>query len=283
MHYSKIFPLTYLYLLLVTPASFFLVNSLITSLNELEWNDEERLAKNYVLYLESYCNIELGNFYIQEMPMSLHLLHQFHIFNKFQNENCIAIGLLKGTRKDHLIYPLYENIYDESIEYKEWMRNFHRKEIGWKSEHSHDLEIYFSDVEGGNILVANLHPGEQNTVWLDTYLGHIFRVLDPISDEIIDEILVEYDSYHTYFISFDQYELKNLNNEKDILDGVNDTLHHEFSRSLNVHRTFTPLGFDKATLPLDIYGSMMTYYNNNYNSIYIEDWMVITFFFLLIF
>jgi hypothetical protein len=186
-----------------------------------------------------------------------------------------------GTPKDLISYPLFENVFTphlqqehQQLSYPDWITNFHRKEIGWMSEYPEPLDIYFYDEEVGNVLVAALNPFEAQTVWLDTYLGHIFRVIHPVTEELIDEIIVQYDSYHTYFVDFQRIELKNLDHREDLLNGVNDTLYHEYARSLRVQRTFTPLGFAKGTLPRDIYASMMTYYLNNYNSVYIEDWKV---------
>jgi hypothetical protein len=143
------------------------------------------------------------------------------------------------------------------------------------SDHPDSLDIFFYDpATSESTLVAVLNPGEQATVWLETYLGHTFRVVHPLSEELLDEILILGDTYRTYSVDFNRIELRRRSEESEVVEGVNDTLCHEYERSLKVQRTFTPLGFGKGILPRDIYGSMMTYLHNNYHSVYIEDWMV---------
>lgn len=182
-----------------------------------------------------------------------------------------------GTPRDLIRYPLPQHVFTNQqpqLSYADWVTSFHQREIGWMSEYPEPLDIYFYDHHNGFVLVSALNPGEPNTLWIHSYLGHTFRVVNPLTEELIDEIVVQYDSFHTYFVDFQQHELKNLHHEQELLEGVKDTLIHEYNRSLNVQRTFTPLGFDKGRLPRDIYASMMTYYHNNYHSVYIENWKV---------
>lgn len=60
--------------------------------------------------------------------------------------------------------------------------------------------------------------------------------------------------------------------ERDVAADVEDTFEGEWARSRKVTRTFTELGFSIGKLPLDLWGSMSTYYYNNRENKIIEEW-----------
>lgn len=51
---------------------------------------------------------------------------------------------------------------------------------------------------------------------------------------------------------------------------IRSTLDREWGRSRRVKRTFTPLGFARSQLPLDLYASIATYYDNNRDNLMLE-------------
>ena len=51
---------------------------------------------------------------------------------------------------------------------------------------------------------------------------------------------------------------------------IRNTLDREWGRSRRVKRTFTPLGFARSQLPLDLFASMATYYDNNRDNLMLE-------------
>ena len=60
--------------------------------------------------------------------------------------------------------------------------------------------------------------------------------------------------------------------ERDVTADVEDTFEGEWARSRKVTRTFTELGFSIGKLPLDLWGSMSTYYYNNRENKIVEEW-----------
>jgi hypothetical protein len=75
---------------------------IVTTINDLEWSNDQRLMKNYLLYLESACNLEFGFAYVQEIPMNYEFLQNFELPKDVHGDGdgdahqCIVLGLLQG-------------------------------------------------------------------------------------------------------------------------------------------------------------------------------------------
>jgi hypothetical protein len=72
--------------------------AIITSLDDLRWSDDKHLLENYVLYLDSSCQLELNRFYVHELPTTPQLLSTFDLqeAETARGTHCVAIGLLQG-------------------------------------------------------------------------------------------------------------------------------------------------------------------------------------------
>lgn len=111
-----------------------------------------------------------------------------------------------------------------------------------------------------------LEYGEQKTVWLRSVIGHKFEVVDDATNSIIESHVVQ---CHSFFV-VGRMEL--TSEVRDITAQVENTFNSEWQRSRNVKRTFTELGFTLGKLPPDLWGSMSSYYYNNRNSKFREEW-----------
>jgi ABC-type dipeptide/oligopeptide/nickel transport system permease component len=83
----------------------------LTSINDLEWASDQRLAKNYIVYLQSACHLDFGFSYAPEIPVDYEFFQNFELpfplddhsgdnggddnYNSNMNR-CIVLGLLQG-------------------------------------------------------------------------------------------------------------------------------------------------------------------------------------------
>jgi hypothetical protein len=97
-------------------------------------------------------------------------------------------------------------------------------------------------------------------------VGHEFEMVDDVTKEVVGAYTIK---QHSYFV-IGKRESRRF--ERDVTADVEQTFVGEWARSRKVSRTFTELGFSIGKLPLDLWGSMSTYYYNNRENKIVEEW-----------
>jgi hypothetical protein len=245
----------------------------VTSLDDFPFDRNSRLSSSFVLYSEKGCEVDwhaMGN--LKHGIMSPGMV-DFFGFDNVGEFDCRAVCVFQGAPK-HLLHAVFDSQrYDGSINQGEWLNTMRTKERGWISYYPSDLFIYWVDEEtGGRRMVALLSPGEKNTVWLNSLIGHTFVIHNSKTDELIASTNVLFDGLQIIG-EVTRPDSADTPQPEQVPTGVKDTLSREFDRSYLVQRTFTSLGFDTGRLPDDIFCSMLTYYYNNYANAYLEEWV----------
>lgn len=110
-----------------------------------------------------------------------------------------------------------------------------------------------------------LKPGERNTNFISTYIGHTFEVYDTAPDKdnaLNNAILFNITIKNNGVVGFNNHKQPGLPKEH-VAQEVQRTLVNEWKRHSKIKRTFSALGFDKGRLPDDLYASLGSYYYNN--------------------
>lgn len=242
-------------------------------------NADGRLTSHHLLY--THCSEEQIS-EIREIGAALHELvpmdEELALLSTGKEPSvCTLVRLVKGMQVEHLRYPLPEKIfrYDstqspESL--REWVASHcFEAEVGLVNQGSKDLQLLWLDTDGQHKDLGVLGPGEVNTRWMTSYLGHRFEVVDPDSQQVLAAITVESDGF---YVVGDKPAPVVV--DKEFLDQLEErvemTVMDEWNKSRRVKRTFTGLGFSKGRLPYDLYASMSAYYYNNRDRMMREEW-----------
>jgi hypothetical protein len=240
----------------------------LTSLAELNLDENMRLTENYMLYEVNGCN---------DMLISWNRHHASHartsivmsklIADQFRaNSSCAAVCLNRGVHYDLITEQIPELIFGNSAT-NTWIDFCQSAEIGFVS-HMLDKEasIYWLSPKGERHLTNVLKYGERNTIWINSFLGHTFEVVDSSSQDLLLSFTVQYDCALVF--GEDGSHLGQAVDERLI----NKTFHSEWNRASKVKRTFTELGFSKGRVPRDLWSSMSSYHYNNRNNLIREEW-----------
>ena len=118
---------------------------------------------------------------------------------------------------------------------------------------------------------GDLKRKEKHTSWQTTTLGHKFRVIDSLTEAVLGEFVAEYPAIFVLGKPSGSEGVHPMA-DKEVARQVKNTFNHEWVRAHRVTRTFTPLGFNKGRLPMDLWTSMKTYYYNNKEHVAREEW-----------
>lgn len=114
---------------------------------------------------------------------------------------CTVVRLVKGMQVEHLRYPLPEKVFrfdssQSAATLREWVSaHCNEAEVGFVNQGSGDLQIYWVDDNQQRVDVGVLGPGEINTKWMTSFLGHRFVVVDLTTGEDLIDIVVESDGF----------------------------------------------------------------------------------------
>ena len=189
--------------------------------------------------------------------------------------SCASICLIKGMRAEHLMYPLPDQTWfqskdqvdgDAQMYMNEFLHKCQRVEVGFVNVMEEDLAVWLVTGPESIEYQGELKPGDANTMWQDSTIGHTYQFALHDSDDVIAEHVVEHDLF--YVVGDVRSGLMNIT----MRTRIRRTLDREWGRSRRVKRTFTALGFDRSKLPRDLFASMATYYYNNQNNLMLEDW-----------
>lgn len=185
---------------------------------------------------------------------------------------CNAICIDRGVERQKLEYVIPDKVMLASFadpndpaeqdrlhnQFVSWLeKTVMQVEIGFINWTPNEAKIYWVDKLRGDeeILVADLLRRERNTQWQTTTLGHHFRVVDAITNEVIGDFVARYPAIHVLGQPTDLEGLHPMTND-EVGFQVKNTFVHEWTRANRVTRTFTSLGFSRGRLPHDLWASI---------------------------
>eukprot|EP01041_Mallomonas_annulata_P011603 gene11603-24296_t len=241
----------------------------ISDYSELPLDDNGHLASHWLVFPDGRC----GDTVLAMWEENDHSgLREVAIMNNdlakdsldYNEDNCAAICLERGTPASHINIPLPEAVFHEQDGFplEEWY--FERcitVEIGFISYHHNEAIINWISPEGDRMFLSDLKYGESNTFWTNSRLGHKFEILDSVTGEVIKEHVAEFNSFNPIGDSATAIPREMTNEDQE----VRNMFEMEHDRFRRIKRTFTEFGFNKGRLPDDVWGSMQTYYYNNRN------------------
>uniref|UniRef100_A0A7S4EK24 Fe2OG dioxygenase domain-containing protein n=1 Tax=Pseudo-nitzschia australis TaxID=44445 RepID=A0A7S4EK24_9STRA len=269
--------------------------------DDLEYDENGKLAKHYVVFPANRpdCATSLWEDGLKKpkygftaSPLEGDALSKV-FSNRFEGEDyddkeqeegylCMAACLEKGTDRKvaghtmpHFHYRSRDqNSAKQKTRFKNWFRGHCGKvEVCFVNYvvRERPLEIYWANpTSGDKRKQVDLEFSEPKAYCFHSYLGHEFEAIDDESG-FYEKITIEHATIKAFGTSppsssqrFD--EIKHL--EAD----VKSTLELEWDRHLTVQRTFTSLGFAKGRLPDDVFANMGSFYYNNRNNAFNEEW-----------
>ena len=242
--------------------------SIISSLEQLPLDENDRLATNALLYPNTNaCRAKMSNIYLDyrdKFAISPELAEQY--FGKGYNF-CATVCLEKGIMPEGFLHPLPQQVNGDGMNIRQWINaNCQKVEIGFVSYNENNALTYWIDDNGERRQINTLKYGERNTQWHTSYLGHEFHIVDIKTGEL----LLNHTVTNNGVVAIGQPPSKVQ--EREVSRQVKSTFEHEWQRAHKVKRTFTEFGFDKGRLPADIWASMNAYYYNNRENRVREEW-----------
>ena len=257
----------------------------------LSFNTDDRLAEPSILHSDCpedvLTTLHTVNSTLSIVHLRPDLKNFFYETDLFTGE-CTAVCLVPGTKRSLLQHPLPERIFrstdhrgnSTATAVSAWLwESCLRAEVGFVNQGSEDAEIYWisssgmsspSNEEGSRVFSGDLLPGERNTRWLQSFLGHAFVVLSSSSKAELAAFTVRHDSF--FVVGTPPPIAVPLPFLDSLEERVEVTLESEWEKSRRVTRTFTGLGFAKGRLPLDLYSSMSAHHYNNRHHLMREEW-----------
>jgi hypothetical protein len=239
---------------------------------DLDYDENQRLSTHYLLYTGNGCarvdHLALDFREVLEAKGELKDLF-FRNSDNF-GKTCSLVCLERGTHYDHVAYPTPQQqhvVAGINEDPMSWIvPNCQAAELGLISYLDSEAPVYWIDHNKERVNVGTIEPGERNTFWITSYLGHEFEVVNPADETDVYHYTVKYNSIN----AIGEYVSGLM--ERDVHEEVHSTFEQEWVRAHQVKRTFTPFGFNKGKLPLDLFSSMSAYYYNNRNAATVEEW-----------
>ena len=264
---------SFLIIILVLATCFSFLNA-ISHIEELQFNEDSRLPTHVLLYDGNpQCHANFANFHLAERP--IYSIQSSELAAKFfphsegtqtRQYKCAVVCLERGTHISHVYHPLdYHVIVDSNDFANDINANCQSAEVGFLSYLDEDSTVYWLNENEERFEIGLLKPGERNTFWIQSYLGHRFQIVD-VNEEIASDFVVEFNAiipvgHYTSHVK-----------PREVREEVRRTFDSEWKRANRVQRTFTEFGFSKGRLPTDIFASMSSFYYNNREKATIEEW-----------
>ena len=272
--------------------------TIITTLSDLPFNDDNRLTSHIFAYPAGKCASLVdadttihdgiwehkffaleGEAYrsvfghlegVPESPPSADEVTSFH--------DCLAVCIERGSLQSVVARPLphrywkYGQKLDElnAIEMENIASFLNsdscgKVEYGFVNYYQHSLKVYWVDERNDRKEFNHeLGIGDKETHFITTYVGHKFQVYDikPNEDPLDNEMFLEITIPSSGIVGIRNHVQPHVPKE-GLEEQVKRTLQNEWRRHLVVKRSFSALGFDKGRLPDDVYASLGAYYYNN--------------------
>lgn len=245
----------------------------VQTVNDLTFDEYSRLSTNKLLFAGSdTCRRKVTAQTLSErdiVEISEESMKQYFPDVEEGSSNCLLVCLERGQHKDHVLHPLPYQKASMSItdNIRSWIdKNCQAAELGFVSYLDFEADVYWVSEEGQRSAVGRLRPGERNTFWVESYLGHAFQVVNPTNNEVVHNQTVQFNT----IVPIGKYYSHVRTREVSSL--VKGTFDMEWQRAHRVTRTFTEFGFSKGRLPVDLFASMSAFYHNNQYHATIEEW-----------
>lgn len=247
----------------------------LNSIEDLRFDLHNRLPSHLLLFSgNQHCHEKIGNLRFPEREV-VEISDQF-IAKYFSEDelashasNCKLVCIERGQQNHHIHHPLpqHKTAIQHSENINNWVdRNCQAVELGFVSYLDFTADVYWINNDGEKVLVGEVSPGERNTFWIETFLGHEFQVVNPSNGVLVHSQVVEYNS----IVPIGEYSSHTM--EREVHQLVRQTFDSEWERAHRVKRTFTEFGFNKGRLPTDLFASMSAFYYNNQHHATIEEW-----------
>jgi hypothetical protein len=260
------------------------IHSILTSTSSFIFDENEHLLSNWLIYSnKESCKSFIENNIIKydnirELAPINDILH-LKIFgnnsNIIDDNICYVAGIEQGVEFNLIehVLPKMINSFDllnnDSSElFIDWLTGTcNRVEIGFINQGNNIANLYWLKPNTNERVVqGTLGIGEKNVQWRISTLGHIFEVEDSITKETLGKYVVNYNSFFVVICAESKLKVREVYQEVKHISNM------EYSRSRNVKRTFTDIGFAKGRLPNNLWASMNTFYYNNRNHLSLEEW-----------
>jgi hypothetical protein len=254
--------------------------SVISSLrNELEFDDQSRLASHYILYPEGcnyYSSTTKTPYGVIAREVKGDALQE--LFEGRSPENCPAACVERGVQQSIVGAVLPERYYEPSQMSDESERTSALQRWVGQScskvesclmnyySKSEPLQVFWIDIDGKATKQFDLGYGDKGTKCFHSFLGHNFEVLH--SGQLLANFKVEFN----LVLAFGASPPSDNTGTRDFEAEIARALKTEWIRHERVKRIFSPLGFKKSRLPDDVFAALgALYYNNRQNTV-LEEW-----------
>jgi hypothetical protein len=239
----------------------------ILSIDDLSFDQDMRLQSHVLLFHgNNDCASEFN--YAELAQRQIYRIDDDALAQQYfpQDHSCAVVCLERGSHYDHVLHPLdYQSFVDHPNVHSAINENCQAAEIGFLSYLSSPAQVYWLDEDENRHIIGPLTPGEKHTLWVQSFLGHRFQIVDHNNDIAMD-LVVEFNA----IIPIGAYT--SHVRPRQVKDIVRQTFEGEWDRSNRVQRTFTEFGFAKGRLPTDVFSSMSSFYYNNRHHATIEEW-----------
>lgn len=181
-----------------------------SSLEEIGFvfNEDNRSTENVLIHQDNEkCSIlvhklnddELYKRQVITIPDSLY--NNFFVESK-QDDNCALACIDVGVDAAfiHTVFPerfQYISNDSNSISHEWYRKECQAKELGAVVTLDHDVQMYWIHFDTEErVDVGIVKPGERNTFWVETFLGHSFLAVDTITKEELGRYYVRHDSFY---------------------------------------------------------------------------------------
>lgn len=269
------------------------ITTTISSMNDLPYDENGKLASYHLVFpkgdqskkcpatLDSLSNYGIIKNALEGDALEL-VFPDYSILDKDDddsttNNECMAACLERGADQSLAGYAMPHKRYNASdtffTSFNDW---FSQKctavEVCLMNyyDEQYDIENYWVPNFGTGEPQLNqaLKYGEQNTRCFQSYLGHNFQVKSTRDGSIIAKFQVDF----PLLLAFGSSPPNPLYKKGHFDNQIRGTLQSEWIKKDIPQRTFSPLGFSKGKLPLDVFGAMGAFYYNNRNHKYREEW-----------
>ena len=252
-------------------------SEVINDLNDLPIDESDRLKSHWLLHSNNpTCSSVVRQAWQRDFKFRTVAAASDNVLSLLVDKplalnSCYVSCIERGTMNTHIQYLIPErstNLIELNEDDRvDWIRDTcQAAEMGFLSYLKYDLDINWINPNGERLFIAKLEPGERNTFWTQSYLGHEFEITRENTNDVELVVAVEYAGVR--IIGDSGSGITPLNNT----NAIRSALQGEWSRSRRIQRTFTELGFALGQLPLDLFTSMSTYHYNNRDNKAREEW-----------
>jgi hypothetical protein len=238
--------------------------------NDLTFDENGKLSKNYLIYPAGCDAVRIGNTYgYESCPVDGEALHE--VFPDAKVGDCRAACLERGTDRSVAYATMPEKHWDGEGKFWSWFEPAcHAVEVCLLNYHSRTtpVKLYWVSTTGEKTFHLDIEYGERGTRCFTSYLGHTFQAEDGDTGELLESFQIEHVTSKAIGVSPPSDDPRRHNFDSEIKS----TLNHEWTRHNRVKRTFSSLGFKKGRLPDDLFASMGSFYYNNRHHKVREEW-----------